>query len=43
MKEAIKSTAAPFSARRMMKEYAKKFYQPAFEFASKTQIIKNAG
>jgi starch phosphorylase len=43
MKEAIKSTTAPFSARRMMKEYAKMFYGPAFDFASKTQIIKEAG
>jgi starch phosphorylase len=42
MKEAIKSTAAPFSARRMMKEYAKKFYHPAFDFASRTQIINKA-
>ncbi len=28
MKEAIRSTAAPFSARRMMKEYAEKLYFP---------------
>lgn len=40
MKEAIKSTAAPFSARRMMKEYAKKFYQPALQSASDTQLMK---
>jgi starch phosphorylase len=37
MKETIKSTAAAFSARRMMKEYASKFYQPAFQAAT-TQI-----
>jgi glycogen phosphorylase len=43
MKEPIKSTAAPFSARRMMKEYTKKFYHPAFEFASKPQSIKKTG
>jgi len=40
MKEAIKSTAAPFSARRMMKEYSKKFYQPALQFASDIQMVK---
>jgi len=40
IKEAIKSTAAVFSARRMMKEYAKKFYQPALQFANKIQINK---
>jgi starch phosphorylase len=39
MKEAIITTAALFSARRMMKEYSKKFYHPAFEFASRNQII----
>lgn len=33
MKEAIKSTAAAFSARRMVKEYARKFYQPALKSA----------
>jgi starch phosphorylase len=38
MKEAIKSTAAIFSARRMMKEYASKFYQPALQNASNIQI-----
>jgi starch phosphorylase len=38
MKEAIKSTAAPFSARRMMKEYAKKFYQPALQNASRIPV-----
>jgi starch phosphorylase len=31
MKAAIKSTAAPFSARRMVKEYSQKFYQKAFK------------
>lgn len=29
MKEAIRSTAAAFSARRMVKEYTEKFYLPA--------------
>jgi starch phosphorylase len=38
MKEAIKSTAAIFSARRMMKEYATKFYRPALQNASNIQI-----
>jgi starch phosphorylase len=38
MKEAIKSTGAAFSARRMMKEYATKFYQPAFQAAGETQL-----
>lgn len=33
MKEAIKSTAPLFSARRMVKEYAKKFYQNALKSA----------
>ncbi len=33
MKEAIKSTAPLFSARRMLKEYAKKFYQNALKSA----------
>lgn len=33
MKEAIKSTAARFSARRMMKEYARQFYQSALRSA----------
>ncbi|MDR4505069.1 MAG: alpha-glucan family phosphorylase [Candidatus Scalindua sp.] len=31
MKESIKSTGAAFSARRMVKEYALKFYQPALK------------
>jgi glucan phosphorylase len=35
MKNAIKSTATRFSARRMVKEYAQKFYQPALEFSLK--------
>ena len=35
MKEAIKSTAPLFSARRMVKEYAVKFYQNALKSASK--------
>ena len=35
MKEAIKSTAPLFSARRMVKEYALKFYQNALKSASK--------
>jgi glucan phosphorylase len=34
MKEAIKSTASLFSARRMVKEYAIKFYQNALRSAS---------
>jgi starch phosphorylase len=33
MKEAIKSTAPMFSARRMVKEYALKFYQNALKSA----------
>jgi len=33
MKEAIKSTASAFSARRMVKEYARKFYQSALKCA----------
>jgi hypothetical protein len=33
MKEAIKSTAAPFSTRRMAKEYASKFYKDALQSA----------
>jgi len=33
MKEAIKSTAAFYSARRMVKEYSKKFYQPVLRCA----------
>ncbi len=33
MKEAMKSTAALFSARRMVKEYARKFYQGALKSA----------
>jgi starch phosphorylase len=36
MKEAIKSTAPLFSARRMVKEYALKFYQNALKSASET-------
>lgn len=35
MKNAIRSTAAPFSARRMVKEYAQKCYQPALGFGLK--------
>ena len=31
MKEAIKSSGAPFSARRMVKEYVRRFYQPALK------------
>jgi starch phosphorylase len=31
MKEAMKSLGAKFSARRMVKEYSRKFYQPALE------------
>jgi starch phosphorylase len=31
MKEAMKSLGAPFSARRMVKEYSQKFYQPALQ------------
>jgi starch phosphorylase len=33
MKAAMKSTAAPFSARRMVKQYSQKFYQPALKAA----------
>jgi starch phosphorylase len=33
MKESMKSTGPRFSARRMVKEYAEKFYAPAFERA----------
>ncbi|RJR32497.1 MAG: alpha-glucan family phosphorylase [Deltaproteobacteria bacterium] len=33
MKEAMKSLGAQFSARRMVKEYSRKFYQPALEAA----------
>jgi len=33
MKEAMKSLGAPFSARRMVKEYSRKFYQPALAAA----------
>ncbi len=36
MKASIKSTAARFSSRRMVKEYANKFYQDALIQASKT-------
>ncbi|MDD2904445.1 MAG: alpha-glucan family phosphorylase [Syntrophales bacterium] len=35
MKEAMKSLGAKFSARRMVKEYSRKFYQPALEAAGK--------
>ena len=35
MKKAIKSTAPAFSARRMVKEYSKKFYQSALQCAIK--------
>jgi starch phosphorylase len=38
MKEAIKSTAPVFSARRMVKEYVLKFYQTAVKSASKCNI-----
>jgi glucan phosphorylase len=34
MKEAIKTTAPLFSARRMVKEYAIKFYQKALKVSS---------
>jgi glucan phosphorylase len=33
MKEAIKSTSAAFSSRRMVKEYTRKFYQSALKSA----------
>lgn len=36
MKESIKSTAARFSSRRMVKEYADKFYQEALRQAIET-------
>lgn len=35
MKEAIRSNAPLFSARRMVKEYVKRFYQPALKAAAK--------
>jgi glycogen phosphorylase len=35
MKAAIKSTGPLFSARRMVKEYSQKFYQPAIQAAAK--------
>jgi starch phosphorylase len=35
MKEVMKSLGAPFSARRMVKEYSQKFYQPALQSAAK--------
>jgi glycogen phosphorylase len=35
MKEAMKSTGPAFSARRMVKEYSQKFYQPALAAAEK--------
>ncbi len=35
MKEAIKSNAALFSARRMVKEYVNSFYQPALKTVAK--------
>jgi len=34
MKNAIKSTAAQFSARRMVREYVEKFYSKAARFTS---------
>jgi starch phosphorylase len=34
MKAAIKDTGAAFSARRMVKEYSQKFYQPALTAAA---------
>jgi starch phosphorylase len=35
MKEAIKGNAPPFSAKRMVKEYVNRFYQPALKSAAK--------
>jgi len=43
MKEAIKSTAPVFSARRMMKEYTQKFYQHALTSKLNTPILTNEG
>ena len=40
MKEAIKSTAPVFSARRMTKEYVMKYYQKALKSASDFQLSK---
>jgi starch phosphorylase len=40
MKEAIKSTAPAFSARRMTKEYAMKYYQKALKSASDFHLSK---
>ena len=39
MKEAIKSTAARFSARRMVKEYTLKFYQNALASTDKEKDV----
>ena len=33
MKESMKTTGAAFSARRMVKQYSQKFYQPALAAA----------
>lgn len=41
MKEAIKSTAPIFSARRMMKEYTLKYYNKALKSASDFHLFKN--
>ncbi|MCX6676959.1 MAG: alpha-glucan family phosphorylase [Methanothrix sp.] len=38
MKESIKSAAARFSSRRMVKEYANKFYQEALRQAGETEL-----
>lgn len=38
MKESIKSTAARFSSRRMVKEYANQFYQAALRQAGETEL-----
>jgi glucan phosphorylase len=37
MKESIKSAAARFSSRRMVKEYANKFYQEALRQANEAE------
>jgi starch phosphorylase len=39
MKESMKSTGAAFSARRMVKEYAMKFYKPALKAAVSEPVL----
>jgi len=42
MKESIKSTAPKFSARRMTKEYAMKYYQKTLKTASQFNLLKKS-